>query len=318
MAAAESEGPPERSPVASVAPPLPEGPFDTGGPLPAGDPASPGGGGSGGGPEVALLPRGVGEVVDTAIALYRRNWKLLVATAAVVVVPVQLLSSFANRNFLSQIGDAFRSIQKGLTPTTTGGTGIGSPGGLLALLALPFLTAALATAAASCYMGRPITPGRAWRATMRRFWAILGLGLLRFLLIVVGLFFFLVPGILLYIRLLVAPVALVVEGADPASALERSWRLTGGQWWRTCGVQVLKVVLFLAAYVLIETPIFLLSLVAGPVGWLLLGLGGSLVQVLAFPFLVAVAVVIYFDLRIRKEAFDLAVTAQRVQSARVA
>src|SRR6267143_1735542 len=133
MAAAESEGPPERSPVASVAPPLPEGPFDTGGPLPAGGPASPGGGGSGG-PEVALLPRGVGEVVDTAIALYRRNWKLLVATAAVVVVPVQLLSSFANRNFLSQIGDAFRSMQKGLTPVTTGGTDIGSPGSLLALL----------------------------------------------------------------------------------------------------------------------------------------------------------------------------------------
>ena len=153
---------------------------------------------------------------------------------------------------------------------------------------------------------------------MRRFWAILGLGLLRFLLIVVGLFFFMAPGIFLYIRLLVAPVALVVEGAGPASALERSWRLTSGQWWRTCGVQVLKVVMFLAAYVLIETPVFLLSLVAGPVGWLLLAIGGSLVQVLAVPFLVVVTVVVYFDLRIRKEAFDLAVTAQRVQSPRVA
>ena len=161
MAAAESEGPPERSPVASVAPPLPEGPFDAGGPTPAAGPPSPGGSSpGGGGPQVALLPRGVGEVVDTAIALYRRNWKLLVATAAVVVAPVQLLSSFANRNLLSQIGDTFRSMQKGLTPVTTGGSGVGSPGGLLALLALPFLTAALATAAASCYMGRPITPGR--------------------------------------------------------------------------------------------------------------------------------------------------------------
>ena len=319
MAAAESEGPPERSPVASVAPPLPEGPFDAGGPSPPTGPAPPGGGSpGGGGPEVALLPRGVGEVVDTAIALYRRNWKLLVATAAVVVVPVQLLSSFANRNLVSQIGDTFRSMQKGLTPVTGGGTSVGSPGGLLALLALPFLTAALATAAASRYMGRPITPGRAWRATMRRFWAILGLGLLRFMLIVVGLFFFMAPGIFLYVRLLVAPVALVVEGAGPASALARSWRLTSGQWWRTCGVQVLKVVMFLAAYLLIEIPLFLLSLVAGPVGWLLLGIGGSLVQVVAVPFLVAVTVVIYFDLRIRKEAFDLAVTARRVQSPQAA
>ena len=59
-------------------------------------------------------------------------------------------------------------------------------------------------------------------------------------------------------------------------------------------------------------------IVAGPVGWLLLAIGGSLVQVLAVPFLVVVTVVVYFDLRIRKEAFDLAVTAQRVQSPQVA
>jgi hypothetical protein len=260
----------------------------------------------------------VGEVVDTAIALYRRNWKLLVATAAVVVVPVQLLSAFANRSLLSQIGDTFRSMQNGPTPVTGGGMSVGSPGGLLALLALPFLTAALATAAASRYMGRPITPGRAWRATMRRFWAILGLGVLRFVLIGVGFFFLMAPGIFLYIRLLVAPVALVVEGAGPASALERSWRLTAGQWWRTCGVQMLKVVMVLAIYVLIETPVFLLSLVAGPAGWLVLAMGGSLVQVVALPFLVTVTVVIYFDLRIRKEAFDLAVTAQRLRSPEVA
>ena len=318
MAAAESEGSPEHSPVASVAPPLPEGPLDAGGPPPPIVPPSPGPASpAGGGPEIALLPRGVGEVVDTAIALYRRHWKLLVGTAAVVVVPVQLLSSFANRNVVSQIGDTFRSMQKGLTPVTTN-TSVGTPGGLLALLALPFLTAALATAAASCYLGRPMTPGRAWRATMRRFWAVLGLGFLRLVITGVGVVLFMVPGIFLYIRLLVAPVALVVEGAGPVSALERSWRLTSGQWWRTCGVEVLKGLMAGFGYLLIELPVILLGIVSGPVGWLLLATGGSLVQVLVAPFLVAVTVVVYFDLRIRKEAFDLAVTAQRVQGPRVA
>src|SRR5260370_27560981 len=105
MAAAESEGPPERSPVASVAPPLPEGPFDAGDPPPTAVPPSPGGASpGGGGPEVALLPRGVGEVVDTAIALYRRNWQLLVPTAAVVVVPLPPVRSVANRYLLTQLG----------------------------------------------------------------------------------------------------------------------------------------------------------------------------------------------------------------------
>jgi hypothetical protein len=266
---------------------------------------------------VVLLPRSVGEVVDTAIGLYRRNWKLLVGTAAAVVVPVQLLSAFLNRDYFSQVSDMFRSVQKGVT-TSTPGTGVGALGGLLSVLALPFLTVALATAAASCYMGNPITPGQAWRRTMRRFWAVLGLGLLRVLIIGVGLFLFVVPGIFLYIRLLVAPVALVVEGAGPVSALERSWRLTRGHWWRTCGVEVLKGVVAWFGYALVETPSVVLGLVTGRLGWLFVGIGGSVLQVSVFPFLVGVTVVAYFDLRIRREAFDLAVTAQRLQSAQAA
>jgi hypothetical protein len=149
---------------------------------------------------------------------------------------------------------------------------------------------------------------------MRRFWAVLGLGLLRVLIIGTGFFIFLVPGIFLYIRLLVAPVALVVEGAGPVSALVRSWRLTGGNWWRMCGVEVLKGVVAWFGYALIETPTVLLGFLTGRAGWLFVGVGGSLLQVFVFPFLVAVTVVAYFDLRIRKEAFDLALGAQRLQS----
>ena len=301
--------------MGAVAPPLPELPLDAEPPPPATWPPSSDSAGS----AVALLPRGVGEVVDTAIGLYRRNWKLLAGTAAVVVVPVQLLSSFLSRDYFSQVGDTIRSLQHGLTPSTTGtGTGVGSLGSLLAVLALPLVTAALATAAAGCYLGNPITPGQAWRRTMRRFWAVLGLGLLRVLIIGVGFFIFVVPGVFLYIRLLVAPVVLVVEGAGPVAALGRSWRLTEGHWWRMCGIEVLKGVVAWFGYALIETPSFVLGVVAGRVGWLFVGIGGSLLQVFVFPFLVAVTVLAYFDLRIRKEAFDLAVGAQRLQSAQAA
>src|SRR5882762_7502247 len=168
-----------------VAPPLPELPLDAGAPPPATwSPSLDDAGPAGKGPAVALLPRGVGEVVDTAIGLYRRNWKLLVGTAAAVVVPVQVLSAFLNRNYFSQVSDMVRSLQRGITPSTGGtGVGVGSLGSLVSALALPFLTVALATAAASCYMGSPVTPGQAWRRTMRRSWAVLSLGLLRVLII---------------------------------------------------------------------------------------------------------------------------------------
>jgi hypothetical protein len=261
----------------------------------------------------------VGEVVDTAIGLYRWNWKLLVGTAAAVVVPVQLLGAFLNRTYFSQVSDMVRSLQRGVTPSSPiTGTSFGSLGGLLTVLALPFLTVAIAIASASCYIGNPVTPGQAWRRTIRRFWAVLGLGLLRVLIIGFGFFLFMVPGIFLYIRLLVAPVAFVMEEAGPVTALERSWRLTGGHWWRICGVEVLKGVVAWFGYALIETPTVLLGFLTGRAGWLFVGVGGSLLQVFVFPFLVAVTVVAYFDLRIRKEAFDLALGAQRLQSVQAA
>jgi hypothetical protein len=264
-----------------------------------------------------LLPRGVGEVVDTAITLYRRNWRLLVGTAALVIVPIQLISAFLNRDATSQFSNLFRSLQTGGTPASTG-SGAGFLGEVLALLSLPFFTAALATAAASCYMGSPVTPGEAWRRTMRRFWAVLGLGVLRFLLLGAALIFFAVPGIFLYIRLLVAPVVLVVEGAGPITALERSWHLTKGHWWRTCAVQVLKVVIAWFGLALFQSLALGLAFVTGPAGWVFMALGGSVAQLLVYPFVVSVTVVAYFDLRIRKEAFDLAVTVQRLQAPRAA
>jgi hypothetical protein len=260
---------------------------------------------------LVLLPRGVGEVVDTAIGLYRRHWKLLMGTAAAVVVPIELVNAFLNRGTFSQLGNAFRSLQTPLAPSAPG---IGSLAGLLTLLALPFLTGAVITAAAGSYMGTPPTVRQAWRRTLRRFWPVLGLGVLRLLIIGFAFLFFVVPGVFLYIRLVVAPEALLIEGAGPVTAMERSWRLTGGQWWRTFGALTLAAMLHYFAAFLIEAPTLALSRVTGPVGWLFVGLGGGIGQIVVAPFAIVVTVVVYFDLRIRKEAFDLAVAAQRLQA----
>ncbi len=323
MAASEPGPPPP------VAPLQPEGPLDAGaptfssgssvgsssGPSPGHAPARPAP--VVGAPSLPLLPRGVGEVVDTAIGIYRRNWKLLVGTAAVVVVPIEFLSALLNRNYFSQVRQFINAFKTGVAPAS-GTNGRGLLGSLLLFLTLPFLTAAIATAAAGCSMGHPMTVGKVWRTALRRFWAILGLGVLRFLLIVAASFVFLVPAIYLYIKLLLSPVALMVEDAGPISAMERSWRLTSGNWWRTCGVEVLKVMVAWFGLVLVQMPPLLLGFVSGRAGWVFLGIAGTLGQAAFIPFVVVVTVVVYFDLRIRREAFDLAVTAQQVQAARAA
>lgn len=262
---------------------------------------------------VALLPRGVGEVVDTAIALYREHWKLLLGTAACVMVPVEFLSAFLNRDAFSRLQDGFSVLQNGSIVSSRGNP-VGMLGSLLLLVASPLVNAAVALGAASAYMGRSTSVGQVWKSTVRRFWSIIGLGILRSILLFFGFLFFLVPGVFLYIKLQPCTPALMVEDAGPVGALERGWRLTGRNWWRTAGVVVLRLVIYGFVVLLVQIPAFVLVFVTRGMGWILLGVGSSLSSIVAGTFGIVVSVVLYFDLRIRKEAFDLALVAQQVMA----
>lgn len=268
-------------------------------------------------PPIPLLPRGVGDVVDTAIALYRRNARLLIGTVAIVILPLEFLNAFLNRNVLTDLRQALTNAQSSLQTGTPGPTPLhvgNLSGELLLALAAPLLIVAVATAGASCYLGRPMTIGQVWRATLRRFWGALGLGLLAGMIVGLGTLFLVIPGIFLYIQLVVSPVALTVEGAGPATAIERSWRLVRRNWWRIFGIEVLTVVVVGFALYLVSFPLELAGLALGRFGWLLLGAGGSLSLLVVTPLAGVATVVAYFDLRIRKEALDLAVGVQQVQA----
>ena len=63
----------------------------------------------------------------------------------------------------------------------------------------------------------------------------------------------------------------------------------------------------------VQVPFFVLGYLAGGAGWVFMGAGQTLAGLLTTPFSTIVLVLIYFDLRIRKEAFDLSVLAQQLQ-----
>ena len=54
----------------------------------------------------------------------------------------------------------------------------------------------------------------------------------------------------------------------------------------------------------------------GPAGWPFYAIGLSLAAIITTPFTTLITVLLYFDLRIRKEAFDLEVMAQELSSQR--
>ena len=52
----------------------------------------------------------------------------------------------------------------------------------------------------------------------------------------------------------------------------------------------------------------------GPAGWPFYAIGLSLAAILTTPFTTLITVLLYFDLRIRKEAFDLEVMAHEMSA----
>jgi hypothetical protein len=93
----------------------------------------------------------------------------------------------------------------------------------------------------------------------------------------------------------------VLESLPRATdALGRSWQLTRG--FRTKAFSLGAAVFFL---------IYLPLMVAGAVAELVVSLrttvqiGGQLLQLLLFPLVACAFTLLYYDLRVRKEAFDL-------------
>jgi hypothetical protein len=112
----------------------------------------------------------------------------------------------------------------------------------------------------------------------------------------------------LLIRLSLAVIAVAVEGIGPVRALRRSWHLTGDNTWRTFAVLViLALIITMAASLLVQ----LGAVLTGNAGTGELSVGtldallAAGVSVILAPVSVVVQAVLYFDLRVRRDAWDL-------------
>jgi hypothetical protein len=117
---------------------------------------------------------------------------------------------------------------------------------------------------------------------------------------------------------LAAP-AVVLERQGPARSLARSWRLVRKSFWRVFWILLLATLIVLIAGAVLQIPFSLLtSLVGGSAGFVglagtgsvagvIIGAVGSIVAgAVTRPISAGVAVLLYLDLRMRKEGLDLA------------
>jgi hypothetical protein len=111
------------------------------------------------------------------------------------------------------------------------------------------------------------------------------------------------------VRLLVVVPAMLEEEVGPIAAIRRSWGLVRGSFWRIVGIMLIVYVLAQAVRsalsgVLLVLVLFVPGLSGEARGGLLL-LALAAVEVLTTPIFAIAVTLLYFDLRVRRDAIDL-------------
>ena len=296
---------------------------------------------------VPLRPLGLGEILDGAISYIRRDPKTVLGISAVIALVIalfQFIALAATSRSLSVSTGSTASPEDALAGSLGSATASlvqYAVSGILGVVATGLLTVVMGQAV----LGRRVTAGQAWQRTKARFWALLGLTLL--IAVVVGATFGVgvllavlvgwglsnasvglgvlvgvVVGIAaavlaawLSIKLLLAPVALILENAGITLSMRRSWALVEGAWWRTFGIYLLGSILAAIVSSVLAIPFAVVGALTSinsishgelPLTYTLSTSLATLVSTtIVLPFTSGIVSLLYIDRRIRREALDI-------------
>ncbi len=273
-----------------------------------------------------LRPLAVGEIVDAAIKLIRANARVLFTISAIVLIPLGLIQGFVSALGLPDAFATFDALPVDGSITQEQFNDLLSTLGQLLLLALAtaiitglgsvLVQGASAKALTDVYQGGEPSWQDSLRFGFRRFFPILGATILIGVASAIGLVFCLAPGIWLFTSWSVTVPALVVENKGPIQAMGRSFELVRRRFWPVLGAVALSyLVYFVVSQVIgLITGATTFTGTATPSGgdiWIST-IGSTITSVLVLPFMAAVFIVLYFDLRVRAEGYDLQVMASEI------
>jgi hypothetical protein len=133
-------------------------------------------------------------------------------------------------------------------------------------------------------------------------------------------------GVLIYVRLSMMAPAVVLERQGPVTALGRSWRLVRGCFWRVFGILLLTAIIVGIAASVLRLPFGIISgLVSGGgttglggagfftgtaghaslLALVIAAIGSIIAGAITQPVSAGVTVLLYVDLRMRREGLDL-------------
>ncbi|MGA2903759.1 MAG: hypothetical protein ABSD98_08005 [Candidatus Korobacteraceae bacterium] len=252
---------------------------------------------------VMLRPLTLGELLDRAFQLYRSRFAVFVGIAAVAYLPffvVRAAGLWAPRMF---------------SPSVTTSAAIG----LLVAVVFNLLAVAAANSAtiivvSAAYLEKTITLGEAYGRVsgmlLRVFFIMIGMGIG----IGIGTLLFIIPGIILSLMWALAIPVAVLEDTGLGESLARSRQLTAGHRSRVFAIYLLYFALVLALEMGLMLPLGAVIAIKGhtggaaavtPILQVASAILSYVIECLVTPILTISLSLMYYDERVRKEAFDI-------------
>jgi hypothetical protein len=259
----------------------------------------------------------LGDILDGAFKLFKANARSVILIVASITVPLQFVSAFVARDQISPgLLNAFRDPT--VASTSNSGDLLSVGGQLIAtlvgLLATPFIAGAISRVVAASYLGYEESPWHALRATFRRFPALLAAFFLVHICEGIAFIACVLPALLPMALFTPVAPAIVIEELGPIQGMTRSWNLVQRRLWPVVGISVLAgLISSFIGNIVGGIPVAVGAIFGGGFAWLLVALGGILGVVVSAPLIAITATLIYFDLRIRFEGFDLQIMAADLQ-----
>lgn len=273
-----------------------------------------------------LRALGLAELLDETFRLYRREFGLFAGLALCVTLPGVVMSLIAGSyrsvswmtKFFHSLGnpDALQAMAQSPPPQTD--PTVSLLVSLLKLILLPVTLGAIVYATNEIIYGRSTAILGVLEGTLKRYWALAGVAFLVVLVILGCVLLITIPvGIWVLVRWGLGVPVLLAEDQGPIQALGGSWQLVEGRWWRTLGIFVVVSLMgWVASAILQATAGAAIGLVPGRADDLrsaLIVVASSLAGALVLPVFYIALTLIYYDLRVRREGFDLDQLAQQAQ-----
>lgn len=266
-----------------------------------------------------IQPMSTADIIDSAIGMYRDNFLpffLITAIAYVPAVLAQILTTgmMANMQTMPEEGgDPFLWM---------GAFGlVMAAAWLVYAVAIPLAQGALIWAVSRRYLGKSITVADAYRVVWRRVWQILLVIVVTGVATMMGTLACLIPGLILWLLFSFSVPEVVLNDREALDGIRESWDLVRYDFWKVATTLILLGLLVGVASSALSAPVMIgvtaLGSGTGASQFLLQALSQTVsvvVQALLQPVAVVGTILLYYDLRIRRDGLDLQLLAEAIET----